>query len=59
MGAERPARSSADSPLVFNVYTGKWGSPNCGNCGRCEACLEQYDASVWKNIENELEQENL
>lgn len=49
----------ASSSLVFNVYTGKWGPPGCGNCGKCEACLEQYDASVWKEIEDELEQEIL
>ena len=59
MDADRSARSSADSPLVFNVHTGKWGPPNCGNCGRCEACLEQYDPSVWKEVEDELEQEGL
>lgn len=58
MASNRPANSSADGPLVFNVYTGKWGPPGCGNCGKCEACLEQYDVSVWKEIEDELEQES-
>ncbi|KAM0708880.1 hypothetical protein Q7P35_002916 [Cladosporium inversicolor] len=48
--------SSRDGPLVFNVYSGKWGPPGCGNCGKCEACLEQYDASVWREVEEELRQ---
>lgn len=42
--------------LGFDIYTGKWGPPSCGNCGRCEKCLEQYDASVWKAVEDELMQ---
>jgi hypothetical protein len=42
--------SSVEGPLVFNVYTGKWDPPGCENCGKCEACLEQYGASVWKEI---------
>lgn len=49
----RSASSSGSDPLVFNVYTGKWGPPDCGNCGKCESCLEQYDASVWTEIEDE------
>jgi len=59
MTSSGSSSSSADDLLVFNVYTGKWGPPGCGNCGKCEACLEQYDASVWKDIEGELEQESL
>ncbi|GAB7333963.1 hypothetical protein MBLNU13_g06069t1 [Cladosporium sp. NU13] len=53
MASDESTRSSANSLLVFNVYTGNWGPPSCGKCGRCEACLEQYDASVWKEIEGE------
>jgi hypothetical protein len=59
MNSNVSASSSVERPLVFNMYTGKWGPPNCGNCGKCDACLEQYDASVWKEIEDELEQESL
>lgn len=40
------------SGLVFDVYKGKWRAPGCGNCGHCERCLEHYDASVWKAIED-------
>jgi hypothetical protein len=47
------AGSAVEGPLVFNVYTGKWDPPGCGNCGKCEACLEQYDANVWKEIGDE------
>lgn len=59
MASSGPASSLADGSLVFNVYSGKWGPPGCGNCGKCEACLEQYDASVWKDIEDELAQQTL
>jgi hypothetical protein len=41
---------------VFDIYTGKWAPAKCGNCGKCEECLRQYDASVWKELE-ELERE--
>lgn len=37
--------------VVFNIYMGKWAPPKCGNCGTCEYCLRQYDASVWKEVE--------
>ena len=53
MASNGPAQSSANSSLVFNVYTGRWGPPKCANCGKCEGCLEQYDASVWKEIEDD------
>ena len=43
--------------VVFDIYTGKWSPPKCENCGTCEDCLRQYDASVWKEVEDELERE--
>jgi hypothetical protein len=42
--------------VVFDIYTGKWAPSKCGNCGTCEKCLKQYDASVWKEVE-EFERE--
>lgn len=42
--------------VVFDIYTGKWAPPKCGNCGTCEKCLKQYDAIVWKEVE-EIERE--
>ena len=44
---------SAEKLLVFDVYTGEWAPPKCGNCGTCWPCLEQYDASVWREVEEE------
>lgn len=48
-----------EESLVFDVYTGRWGPQSCDNCGRCEDCLQQYDASVWKEVEDELVQTDL
>jgi hypothetical protein len=50
---------AAGNSLVFDVYSGRWVLPDCGNCGRCGGCLEQYDAGVWKEIEDKLERESL
>jgi hypothetical protein len=45
----------AEESLEFDIYTGSWAPAKCGNCGSCEACLWQYDASMWKEVEDELE----
>jgi len=56
---KRPMMTSHyfDEEVVFDVYKGKWLRPKCGNCGTCEWCLRQYDAGVWKEVEDELEGE--
>lgn len=41
--------------VVFDIYKGKWLRPKCGNCGTCEKCLKQYDAGVWKEVEEDVE----
>lgn len=46
-----------EEEVVFDIYKGKWLRPKCGNCGTCEKCLRQYDAGVWKEVEEEVERE--
>ncbi|KAK4495076.1 hypothetical protein PRZ48_013403 [Zasmidium cellare] len=52
----KSAPDPPQAPLVFDVYTGRWGSRSCRNCGECEGCLAQYDKSVWKEVEDEVMQ---
>jgi len=44
----------AENDLVFDMYTGLWAPPKCENCGTCKACFQLYNASVWKEVEDEL-----
>jgi hypothetical protein len=54
----RPTSLPAENPPVFDVYSGRWTRSMCGNCGKCDGCLEQYDVSVWKAVEDEFERES-